>query len=123
MEFNELKSKFVSTCNLVLKNHDYYNHSVMHINKENYIFRCMLNINSMIDFELIKPNKDYFKIHPYVGKQDVKFTFIVHPWNCTKTSSHEDVKTLDRFCEILGWDDSNLKEFETYLDMYNVKRI
>lgn len=131
MEFKELKKKFRTTWDMVLKNHDYYNNTVMHINKENYIFRCVLNHSSSIDFELIKPNKDYFKIHPFFGVDDVKFTFIIHPMNCaiahpascTKTTSHEVVKSIDKFCEILGWDESNLKEFGSYLDMYNLKRV
>ena len=123
MEFKELKSKFMTAHSFVLKTHDYYNNSTIRVNKENYVFRCVLNHNSMIDFELIKPNNDYFKIHPYMGMKDVKFTFIIHPWNNTEKKGHEDIKTIERFCEILGWDEHNLNEFKTYLDMYNVKRI
>ena len=123
MNFKELKGKFRFMYNLIMKDYNFYSDSIMHINKENYIFRSLLNRRLTLDFELIRPNKDYFKIHPFVGAKDVKFTFIIHPCNCNETPPHEDVSTLERFCEILGWNEHNLEEFNTYLDMYNVKKL
>jgi len=126
MEFKELKCRLIKARDLVIKRLDFYNNTIFHINKENYLFRCTLNRMAVPEFELIKPNLDYFKIHPYYGPDDVKFEFIVHPWDHekdSKPSKHEEVKTLERFCEILGWDENNVNEFNTYLDMFNVKRI
>ena len=127
MDFKELKTKIIKARDLAIKRLDFYNDTVFHINKENYQFRCTLNRMSIPEFELIKPNKDYFKIHPYYASKGVKFEFIIHPWNhgkdFTEPSQYEEVKTLERFCEILGWDEHNLDEFKTYLDMYNITRI
>lgn len=122
MSFKELKNKLIMARDLMLKNHEYYNNMVFHINRENYIFRGTLNIDSMLDFELIQPNKDYIKIHPNIARPDVKFTYVQNPFNHEKPRQ-EEVNTIDKFCEVLGWNECNIKEFNNYLDMYNVKRI
>ena len=122
MDFKELKSTIIKARDMAIKGLDFYNNTVFHINKENYQFRCTLNRMSIPEFELIKPNKDYVKMHP--GAAGVKIEFITHPWNRRKESSQcEEVKSLEKFCDILGWDDHNLKEFENYLKMYIVERI
>ena len=125
MDFKDLKNSLIMARDIMLKNHDYYNNSTFHINRENYIFRGVLNIKSMIDFELIQPNLNYFKIHPSIALPKVTFTYVVNPmlYPISEKLRQEEVKTLERFCEILGWDEYNLKELKTYLDMFNVKRI
>jgi len=125
MDFKDLKNSLIMARDIMLKNHDYYNNSTFHINRENYIFRGVLNIKSMIDFELIQPNLNYFKIHPSIALPKVTFTYVINPrsYPISEKPRQEEVKTLERFCEILGWDEYNLKELKTYLDMFNVKRI
>ena len=123
MNFKDLKTRLIMARDIMLKNHEYYNNSTFHINRENYIFRGVLNRNSMIDFELIQPNLNYFKIHPSIALNEVKFTYVVNPssYSVSEKPRPEEVKTLERFCEILGWEENNINEFKTYLDMYNVK--
>ncbi len=123
MNFKDLKTRLIMARDIMLKNHEYYNNSTFHINRENYIFRGVLNRNSMIDFELIQPNLNYFKIHPSIALNEVKFTYVVNPssYPVSEKPRPEEVKTLERFCEILGWEENNINEFKTYLDMYNVK--
>ena len=123
MNFKDLKTRLIMARDIMLKNHEYYNNSTFHINRENYIFRGVLNRNSMIDFELIQPNLNYFKIHPSIALNEVKFTYVVNPssYPVSEKPRQEEVKTLERFCEILGWEENNINEFKTYLDMDNVK--
>lgn len=125
MNFKKLKDNIIMTRDLMLKNHEYYNNFTFHINRENYIFRGVLNRNDMIDFELIQPNLNYFKIHPNIALPKVKFTYHINPsfYPITEKPRVEEIKTIDRFCEILGWTEDNIVEFNTYLDAYNIKVI
>ncbi len=121
-DFESLKENFKMAKMNVFHNKDWYTIKVMDISKDNFLFRGVVNRRAKLEFELIKPNKDFIKIYFTKKEEDVDVHFKYYR-RCIENSNYSycdcgSIKSFENFCDTLGWTHDDVQEFEKYLNLY-----